>query len=115
MAKVICNVTIVRVMDTWQKTANNPDSQKVMERANKQMAMAKDGRKEMLRERAKERPEPVTIAGRRATLRTVVGKAKEKAKAKDNNGVGKAKVLMRLTTVTEKLKLLPKLTLEESG
>ena len=52
--------------------------------------------------------------GKRAISQTVVGKAKGKAKAKASNGVGKAKVLMRLITVTEKQKLCQKLTLVES-
>ena len=115
MVKATCSVTIVMVMDTLQETARNQSSQRVTEKASKQRAMAKDGRKEMLKEKAKERPEPVTIVGRRATLQTVVGKAKEKAKEKASNGVGKAKELMRLTTVTEKQKLCQKLTLGEFG
>ena len=112
MAKAICNVTIVKVMDTLQETASNRSSQRVTEKANKQM----------LKEKAKERPECVTAAGRRATLQAIA-----KAKAKASNGVGKAKavgqakavgkakVLMKWITVTEKLKLWPQLTLEESG
>ena len=53
---------------------------------------------------------------RKDIWQTVVGKAKDgqkemlKAKAKVSNGVGKAKVLTKLTTVTEKPKLLLKLT-----
>ena len=116
MAKAICNVTTVRLMDTLQETARNRDSQRVTEKE-----MLKDGRKETLKEKAKERTEPVTIVGRKDIWRTVVGKAKDgqkemlKAKAKVSNGVGKAKVLTKLTTVSEKPKWLQKLTLVQYG
>ena len=48
----------------------------------------------------KGKSEYVTIQGKRAISQTVVGKAKEKAKGKASNGVGKARVLMRSITVT---------------
>ena len=114
-AKATCRVTVVVVMDTFPETVQTQGSQRVTEKANKQMAMARDGRKEMLKEKAKERAEHVTIVGRRAISQTVVGKAKGKTKGKASNGVGKAKVLMRLTTVTEKQKLCQKATLVEYG
>ena len=116
MAKATCSVIIVRVMDTLQGTAHNRSNQRVMEKE-----MLKEDRKETSKEKAKERADSVIIVGKRAILRTVVGKARDgkretlKAKAKVNNGVGKAKVLMKWITVTEKLRLWPKLTLEESG
>ena len=83
--------------------------------------MLKDDRKETPKAKAKERADSVIIVGRKVILQTVVGRAKDgkremlKVRAKVNNGVGKAKVLTKWITVTEKLKLWPKLTLEESG
>ena len=83
--------------------------------------MLYDGRKETSKEKAKERTDPVTNVGRKDIWQTVVGKAKDgqkemlKAKAKVSKGVGKAKVLTKLITVTEKPKRLLKLTLVEYG
>ena len=115
MAKATCSVTVVVVMNTFPETVQTQGSQKVTEKANKQMAMAKDGRKGMVKEKAKERPEHVTIVGRRVTSQTVVGEARGKAKEKASDRVGKVRVLRRLVTVTERQKLCQTLTLVESG
>ena len=122
MAKAICSVTIVMVMDTLQEIARNQSNQRVTEKVNKQ----KVGRKEKLKGKAKESPEPVITAGRKATSR-LTAKAKAKASHGASNGVGKAKavgqakavgkakVLTKLTTVTDRPKRSLKLTLVEYG
>ena len=111
MAKETCSVTIVVNMDTLQGIAHILSSKRAMEKA-------KGCRREMLKEKGKEKPECVTIAGRRAISPTIVGR---KAKAKEpSNGagkvrvVGKVKVLTRLATAMEP-KLCQKLTLVEFG
>ena len=124
MVEAICSVTIAKVMDTLQEIARTRSSQRVTEKANKQMNRQKVGRHEMLKARAKERPECVTAVDRRATLQSTakakashgasngVGKAKAVGQAK---AVGKAKVLMKLTTVMKRPKRLLKLTSVEYG
>ena len=102
-------------MDTLPEIAHIPSNKRALEKAN-------GCRKEMLKERAKVtsngKPECVTIADKRAILRTI---AHRKTKAKANSsGAGKVKVIGKVKVLTRlimamKPKLYQKLTLEEFG
>ena len=56
-ATTICNVTIKVVIVTLPETVPTQGSRKVTEKANRQMAMAKSCRKEMLKEKVTGKPE----------------------------------------------------------
>ena len=75
------SVTGVGVTDTWREIVRW--HQRVMV---KEMVMEKAGRKEIAKERVKEKPDFVITVDRRATCHEIAGKPKEKVRAKGSNG-----------------------------
>ena len=97
------NVIDAETMDTWRGSVRW--HRRVMGKVSKEMVMEKAGRKEIAKERVKEKPDFVITVDRRATCHEIAGKPKEKVRAKGSNG---EKESMRLITVTESRKRLQK-------